>query len=28
VVLLGVTFAAFLIWALLQRRARRARTPT
>jgi putative spermidine/putrescine transport system permease protein len=28
VVLLGVTFAAFLTWALLQRRARRARTPT
>ena len=28
VVLLGVTFAAFLIWALLQRRARRARAPT
>jgi putative spermidine/putrescine transport system permease protein len=28
VVLLGVTFAVFLIWALLQRRARRARTST
>lgn len=28
VILLVVTFAAFLIWALLQRRARRARTPT
>ncbi|MEY3004952.1 MAG: hypothetical protein RLZZ491_2128 [Pseudomonadota bacterium] len=28
VILLVVTFAAFLIWALLQRRARRARAPT